>query len=112
MKAGQRLIHDFNNTAMGWSIPATLASSLALNENRTICIVGDGSLMMALSDLPTIGKRGLPVIFKEANFHRLPFKDGEFDAIIGVGYHGERAAHVWWRGAGGRAAAWMGVIWV
>jgi acetolactate synthase-1/2/3 large subunit len=61
VKAGQRLIHDFNNTAMGWSIPATLASALSSSQQKTICIVGDGSLMMALNDLSTIRKNGSPV---------------------------------------------------
>ena len=62
VKNGQRLIHDFNNTAMGWSIPATLASLLVSRERKTVCLVGDGSLMMALNDLPTISNNGGPVI--------------------------------------------------
>lgn len=62
VKNGQRLIHDFNNTAMGWSIPATLASLLVSRERKTVCLVGDGSLMMALNDLPTISNNGAPVI--------------------------------------------------
>lgn len=62
VKHGQRLIHDFNNTAMGWSIPATLASSILSDGQITICIVGDGSLMMGLNDLSTIRKSGHPVI--------------------------------------------------
>jgi acetolactate synthase-1/2/3 large subunit len=62
VKEGQRLIHDFNNTAMGWSIPATLASSISSKQQKTICIVGDGSLMMGLNDLSTIGRSGDPVI--------------------------------------------------
>ena len=56
------VIHDFNNTAMGWSIPATLASLLVSRERKTVCLVGDGSLMMALNDLPTISNSGAPVI--------------------------------------------------
>lgn len=62
VKNGQRLIHDFNNTAMGWSIPATLASLIVSQERKTVCLVGDGSLMMALNDLPTISNSSSPVI--------------------------------------------------
>jgi acetolactate synthase I/II/III large subunit len=62
VKTGQRIIHDFNNTAMGWSIPATLASVLSQKERKTICIVGDGSIMMALSDLSTISSSGSSTI--------------------------------------------------
>jgi acetolactate synthase-1/2/3 large subunit len=62
VKIGQRIFHDFNNTAMGWSIPATLAS-IAINDlNPTICIVGDGSLMMSLGDLATIYAQPSPVM--------------------------------------------------
>jgi acetolactate synthase-1/2/3 large subunit len=51
-----RIFHDFNNTSMGWSIPASLASELVEDDYATICIVGDGSLMMTLSDLVTLRK--------------------------------------------------------
>ena len=53
-KDNQRIFHDFNNTAMGWSIPATIASVLSNPEKTHICLIGDGSLMMALSDLSTL----------------------------------------------------------
>jgi acetolactate synthase-1/2/3 large subunit len=53
-KANQRIFHDFNNTAMGWSIPATIASLLSNPEKNHICLIGDGSIMMALSDLSTL----------------------------------------------------------
>jgi acetolactate synthase-1/2/3 large subunit len=53
-KDNQRIFHDFNNTAMGWSIPATIASMLSNPEKSHICLIGDGSLMMALSDLSTL----------------------------------------------------------
>ena len=62
VKEGQRLIHDFNNTAMGWSIPAAIASALSPIKRKTICIVGDGSLMMAQHDLSTLSMIGGPVV--------------------------------------------------
>jgi acetolactate synthase-1/2/3 large subunit len=61
-KSNQRIFHDFNNTAMGWSIPATIASALASPGKTHICVVGDGSIMMALNDLPTLSS--LPAITK------------------------------------------------
>ena len=61
VKNGQRLIHDFNNTAMGWSIPAAIASALISTERLTICLVGDGSLMMAQHDLSTLSVSKGPV---------------------------------------------------
>jgi acetolactate synthase-1/2/3 large subunit len=54
-KTGQRLFHDFNNTAMGWALPAAIASIADLDyEFSTIAIIGDGSFMMSLQELSTI----------------------------------------------------------
>jgi len=50
---GQRLFHDFNNTAMGWALPATIGASVAAPERSRLCVIGDGSLMMAMQDLVT-----------------------------------------------------------
>lgn len=60
-KEGQRLFHDFNNTAMGWALPASLAASLAMKGKRIICIVGDGSLLMNLQELATIERYKVPI---------------------------------------------------
>jgi acetolactate synthase-1/2/3 large subunit len=60
VKIGQNIIHDFNNTAMGWSIPGTIASIYSSGSEQTYCIVGDGSIMMSLGELANIrdvGKR-------------------------------------------------------
>ena len=50
----QRIFHDFNNTAMGWSLPATIGASVATPGRANLCVVGDGSLMMAMHDLVTL----------------------------------------------------------
>jgi acetolactate synthase-1/2/3 large subunit len=47
-------MHDLNNTAMGWSLPATIGGSVALPDRLNICVIGDGSLMMAMHDLVTL----------------------------------------------------------
>jgi acetolactate synthase-1/2/3 large subunit len=54
VKPSQRIFHDLNNTAMGWAIPASIGSLYQNEGIRTICIVGDGSLMMTLSELATL----------------------------------------------------------
>lgn len=58
---GQRLYHDFNNTAMGWALPAAIAGSLATGRGTVSCIVGDGSLMMNLQELATVRQHSLPI---------------------------------------------------
>jgi acetolactate synthase-1/2/3 large subunit len=61
VRADQRLLHDFNLTAMGWALPAAMGGSLALRGAPTICISGDGSLMMNLQELATIERHQVPV---------------------------------------------------
>ena len=57
----QRLWHDFNNTAMGWALPASIASLFAFPHLETYCLVGDGSLMMNLQELQTVITHELPL---------------------------------------------------
>ena len=53
-KIKHRLFHDFNNTAMGWSIPALVGGLIANPQKPAICIVGDGSFMMSIQELATL----------------------------------------------------------
>ena len=54
LKEGIRLFHDFNNTAMGWALPATIGGHFADPKKNLISIVGDGSFMMSLQELATV----------------------------------------------------------
>lgn len=60
-KGGQRLYHDFNNTAMGWALPAAIGGTFALDGKDVLCISGDGSFMMNIQELATIAHHRLPV---------------------------------------------------
>jgi acetolactate synthase-1/2/3 large subunit len=57
----QRTFHDFNNTAMGWALPAAIAGALARPDLPIICLVGDGALMMNIQELATVKYHRLPV---------------------------------------------------
>ena len=61
VRKGQRLYHDFNNTAMGWALPAAIGGALGLEKRPVTCISGDGSLMMNLQELATIQRHRLPI---------------------------------------------------
>jgi acetolactate synthase-1/2/3 large subunit len=60
-KKNQRLFHDFNNTAMGWALPASIASLLKEESRNTYAIIGDGSFMMSLQELATIKSLNKPI---------------------------------------------------
>ena len=69
-KKNQLLFHDFNNTAMGWALPAAIAGSLAKNKKkRIVAIIGDGSFQLNIQELATLMKLNLPIkIFLVNNF--------------------------------------------
>lgn len=60
-KRGQRVIHDFNNTAMGYALPASIGASLARHGQPVICLTGDGSLQMNIQELATVAGQQIPV---------------------------------------------------
>lgn len=61
-KSGQRLLHAFNNTPMGYALPGAVGAAFATGKSRRIiCITGDGSLMMNIQELATVSHHRLPV---------------------------------------------------
>ncbi len=53
-KKGVRVFHDFNNTAMGWALPALIGGYFADPKREQVCIAGDGSFMMTMQELATV----------------------------------------------------------
>ena len=59
--SSQRIFHDFNNTAMGWALPAAIGGYFANTNSPIVCIAGDGSLMMSIHELATIKHHHIPI---------------------------------------------------
>lgn len=68
-KHNQRICHDWNNTSMGWALPASIGASFALNGKSIICVTGDGSLQMNIQELATVMKHQLPIKIFLINNH-------------------------------------------
>lgn len=60
-KKNQRIFHDFNNTAMGWALPASIGSLSILDDYETIALIGDGSFMMSIQELSTLKGASKPL---------------------------------------------------
>ena len=60
-KPRQRLFSAFNNTPMGYSLPASIGASLAGSGKPVLCITGDGGLQMNIQELATAVRHKLPV---------------------------------------------------
>lgn len=61
IKRGQRAFLTKGLAAMGFDIPACVGSCIASGGKRTVCVTGDGSVMMNIQELEVIKRRNLPV---------------------------------------------------
>ena len=57
---GERFLHAFNMTPMGYGLPAAIGAHFATGR-RVVLITGDGSIMMSLPELATIARWNLPI---------------------------------------------------
>jgi acetolactate synthase-1/2/3 large subunit len=61
VKLGQRMLTNSGFAPMGWGLPAAVGACFAHDRRRTICIAGEGGLMMNLQELATVMHYKLPV---------------------------------------------------
>lgn len=59
-KEGQRLFTNCGLAPMGWGLPAAVGAAVATGR-RTLCITGEGGLMMNLQELATVAHHQLPI---------------------------------------------------
>lgn len=48
--------------SMGYGLPAAIGACIATGKRRTICLEGDGSIMMNLQELQTVSTNRLPIL--------------------------------------------------
>lgn len=60
-KNNQRLFSAFNNTPMGYALPASIGASFALAKKPVICVTGDGGLQVNIQELATVIRHKLPI---------------------------------------------------
>jgi len=61
LHSGQRLFTNVGCASMGYGLPASIGACIANNKSPTICIEGDGSIMMNLQELQTLKHYNLPI---------------------------------------------------
>lgn len=74
IKQGQRLFTNSGCAAMGYGLPAALGVAVADNSRRTVCIEGDGSIMMNIQELATIAHNRLDmkiIILNNNGYHSI-----------------------------------------
>jgi acetolactate synthase-1/2/3 large subunit len=61
IKQGQRLWTNSGCASMGYELPSAIGACKANDDQPTVCIAGDGSIMMNLQELQTIVTNRLPI---------------------------------------------------
>ncbi|HBA70162.1 MAG TPA: hypothetical protein DDY31_14050 [Lachnospiraceae bacterium] len=61
LKRGQRAFLNKSMAAMGYDVPASVGSCIGSGGRRTICVTGDGSIVMNMQELEVIKRLQLPV---------------------------------------------------
>jgi acetolactate synthase-1/2/3 large subunit len=61
IRLGQKLFSAWNNTPMGYSLPAAIGAAFSKSNENITCVIGDGGLMICLAELATVSKNRLPI---------------------------------------------------
>jgi acetolactate synthase-1/2/3 large subunit len=59
--SGQRMFCNSGDASMGFGLPAAIGVAVAYPKRRTICLEGDGSIMMNIQELQTVAFHGWPI---------------------------------------------------
>ena len=105
IKKGQRMFTNSGCAAMGYGLPAALGVAVSDPARRTVCIDGDGSIMMNVQELATIAYNKLPVKIilinnngyhsirqTQTNLFKPPFIGIDKDSGVGFPDFGQLAA--------------------
>lgn len=69
IKWGQRAFLTKGLASMGYDVPASIGSCIASGNKRTVCVTGDGSVVMNIQELEVIKRLDLPVKIFVTNNH-------------------------------------------
>lgn len=90
INTGSRFIMNCGLSSMGYGLPAAIGACIANGNKSTICIEGDGSLMMNLQELQTVVTNKLPIklfVINNDGYHQIRQTQNNIfhNGLIGVG---------------------------
>jgi acetolactate synthase-1/2/3 large subunit len=88
VKRGQRLMSAWNNTPMGYALPAAIGAVAAAGDAGVTCIIGDGGLTICLSELATLVRHNLPIKVLVFNNHGHGIQKQTLETWLGGRYVG------------------------
>jgi len=84
LQEDQQFLSSGGMGAMGYSLPASIGASFALNCSPVVCISGDGGFQINIQELQTIARNKLPIKIVILNNHSLgmirQFQDAYFNS--------------------------------
>ncbi|MCC3305333.1 thiamine pyrophosphate-binding protein [Sneathiella sp. HT1-7] len=87
-KRGQRLHSAWNNTPMGYSLPAAIGAAAAEPDEAFTCLIGDGGLMVCLPELATVVKHQMKLRIFLFNNHGHGIQKQTLETWLGANYVG------------------------
>jgi len=87
IQRGQRLISDWNNTAMGYALPAAIGAAVQA-KGGVSCIIGDGGLMLSLGELALLSRHRLPLRLFLFNNHGHGIQKQTLETWLAANYVG------------------------
>ncbi len=90
IKKEDRFIMNCGLSSMGYGLPASEGACIANGRKMTICIEGDGSIMMNLQELQTVVTNHLPIkifVINNGGYHQIRQTQNNIfhNGLIGVG---------------------------
>ena len=90
IKKNSRMINNSATASMGYGLPAAIGACIARGRKETVCLEGDGSIMMNLQELQTIITLNLPIkifLINNSGYHSIRITqtnlfDGKY---VGIG---------------------------
>lgn len=74
IKKGTRMHNNNAIASMGYGLPAAIGACISIGKKETICLEGDGSIMMNLQELQTIITNKLPIkifLINNSGYHSI-----------------------------------------
>jgi len=88
IKRGQKLLSAWNNTPMGYALPAAIGAAFARRPQPVTCIIGDGGLVLCLGELAALARHRLPIRLILFNNHGHGIQKQTLETWLGARYVG------------------------
>jgi acetolactate synthase-1/2/3 large subunit len=88
LKRGQKLLSAWNNTPMGYALPAAIGAAFALRSQPVTCLTGDGGLVLCLGELALAVRHRLPIRIVLFNNHGHGIQKQTLETWLGARYVG------------------------